>query len=76
MCNPQTMPIFAAVLKKKDMALGDYVMISPGLTQYGDWVKGQVIEVEDNSFVGTVISAQTEDGNIFFGRAADFKGFV
>ena len=57
----------------KDMALGDYVMISPDLTLYGDWVKGQVIEVEDNSFVGTVISAQTDDGNIFFGRAADFK---
>ena len=56
------------------MALGDYVMISPDLTQYSDWVKGQVIEIEDNSFVGTVISAQTEDGNIFFGRAADFKG--
>ena len=48
-------------------------MISPDLTQYGEWVKGQVIEVEDNSFVGTVISAQTEDGNIFFGKAADFK---
>ncbi|MBQ8701828.1 MAG: transcriptional regulator [Prevotella sp.] len=55
------------------MALGDYVLISPDLTQHGEWVKGQVIEVEDNSFVGTVISAQTEDGNIFFGKAADFK---
>jgi len=56
------------------MALGEYVMISPNLTQLSDWVKGRVIEVEENSFVGTVISAQTEDGNIFFGRAADFKG--
>jgi len=56
------------------MALGDYVMISPDLTQSENWVKGKVIEVEDNSFVGTVISAQTEDGNIFFGKATDFKG--
>ena len=60
--------------QKRDMALGEYVMISPNLTQLSDWVKGRVIEVEENSFVGTVISAQTEDGNIFFGRAADFKG--
>ena len=57
-----------------NMALGEYVLISPDLTQLGEWVKGRVIEVEDNSFVGTVISAQTDDGNIFFGRAADFKG--
>jgi len=49
-------------------------MISPDLTQSENWVKGKVIEVEDNSFVGTVISAQTEDGNIFFGKATDFKG--
>ena len=58
------------------MALGEYVMISPDLTRFSDWVKGRVIEIEDNSFVGTVISAQTEDGNIFFGRAADFKGIA
>ena len=62
------------IKEKMNMALGEYVLISPDLTQLGEWVKGRVIEVEDNSFVGTVISAQTDDGNIFFGRAADFKG--
>ena len=64
------------IKEKMNMALGEYVLISPDLTQLGEWVKGRVIEVEDNSFVGTVISAQTDDGNIFFGRAADFKGIA
>lgn len=58
------------------MALGDYVLISPDLTQQKEWMKGQVIEVENNSFVGTVISARTENGTIYFGRAEDFKGIA
>ena len=55
------------------MALGDDILISPDLTLQKDWVKGKIIEMEDNSFVGTVISAETEDGNVFFGRANSFK---
>jgi hypothetical protein len=55
------------------MALGDSILISPDLTQQKDWVRGVVIEMEENPFVGTVISAETEDGNIFFGRANSFK---
>ena len=55
------------------MALGDKVLISPDLTQANEWLSGTVIEVENNSFVGTVISAKTNDGNVFFGREGSFK---
>ena len=48
-------------------------MISPDLTNQPDWIRGEVIEVENNSFVGVVISARTAGGLIFFGRADMFK---
>ena len=49
------------------MRTGDKVLISPDLTHAKDWTPGEVIEVENNPFVGIVISAKTADGNIFFG---------
>ena len=49
------------------MRTGDKVSISPDLTHAKDWTQGEVIEVENNPFVGIVISAKTADGNIFFG---------
>jgi len=55
------------------MKLGDLVLVSPDLTQLKEWVRARVIDVENNSFVGLVISAQTEDGNVFFGRNDLFK---
>ena len=55
------------------MKVGDKVFISPDLTRLPEWISGTVIEVEDNPFVGIVISAETEDKNIFFGRADLFK---
>lgn len=47
------------------MRTGDIVLISPDLTNFTQWVKGRIIEVENNPFVGIVISAKTEDGIIF-----------
>lgn len=41
------------------MKVGDNVLISPDLTHQTDWVKGKVIDVEQNQFVGVVISAET-----------------
>ena len=55
------------------MKVGDNVLISPDLTHQNDWVKGKVIEVEQNQFVGVVISAETSDGNVFFGYEDLFK---
>ena len=50
------------------MRTGDIVLISPDLTNFTQWVKERIIEVENNPFVGIVISAKTEDGIIFFGQ--------
>lgn len=55
------------------MKTGDKVLISPDLTKLPNWISGTVIEVEDNPFVGIVISAETEDGDVFFGQEDLFK---
>ena len=55
------------------MKKGDNVMISPDLTNQPQWINGEVIDVENNSFVGVVISARTPKGLIFFGCADMFK---
>ena len=55
------------------MKIGDKVLVSPDLTHKSDWENGEVIKVEDNSFVGKVVSAKTDDGDIFFGYQDMFK---
>jgi hypothetical protein len=52
---------------------GDTVLISPEITHQIDWIEGTIIEVEDNPYVGTVIVAQTKDGDVFFERESLFK---
>lgn len=67
------MIIFASNLNVVIMKTGDVVLISPDLTNFVQWVKGRIIEVENNPFVGIVISAKTEEGIIFFGQQDLFK---
>ena len=55
------------------MNVGDRVLISPDLTHRPTWAQATVIEVEENSFVGLVISAKTDDGTIYFGYSDLFK---
>ena len=55
------------------MKVGDKVLISPDLTRLPQWISGTVIEVEDSPFVGTVISAETEDKDVYFGQEDLFK---
>ena len=55
------------------MKIGDNVLISPDLTHLANWENGEVIKVENNSFVGVVVSAQTDDGDVFFGCQDMFK---
>ena len=52
---------------------GDRVLISPDLTGLAKWTEGTVIEVENNTFNGIVIAAETKDGNVFFGCKDLFK---
>lgn len=55
------------------MKRGDKVLISPDLTRFTEWKSGTVIKVEDNPFAGIVISAKTDEGEIFFGYQDLFK---
>jgi len=55
---------------------GDDVLISPDLTGLTSWAEGVVIEVENNTFNGVVIAAETKDRNVFFGRKDLFKTIV
>ena len=43
------------------------------VTHKSDWTAGTVIDVEANPFVGTVISAKTVDGEIYFEKEYLFK---
>ena len=55
------------------MEIGDKVLVSPDLTHKSDWENGEVIKVDQKSFVGVVVSAKTDDGDIFFGYQDMFK---
>jgi len=52
---------------------GENVLISPDLTGQEKWTEGIVIEVENNTFNGIVIAAETKDRNVFFGQKDLFK---
>ena len=64
---------FVRVKKCKNMRVGDRVLISPDVTHLEKWIEGKVIKKENNSFVGIVISAQTDDGDVFFSYEDRFK---
>ena len=55
------------------IATGDPILISPDLTGTEKWTEATVIEIENNSFNGIVIAAETKDRNVFFGRKDLFK---
>lgn len=67
------LPLCYETIKIDTMKVGDKVLISPDLTLQKKWLAGTVIQVENNPFVGIVISAETEDRNVFFGREDLFK---
>lgn len=54
------------------MKVGDKVRISPDVTHFDEWVDGVVIEIEENRFNGTVITAKTPAEIVFFGPAKFF----
>ncbi|MGC4129566.1 MAG: transcriptional regulator [Bergeyella sp.] len=55
------------------MKTGDRVLIAPQVTGRADWTEATVIEVEQNPYVGTVITAKADDGEIFFEKEDMFK---
>ena len=59
-----------------EITTGDSVLISPDLTGLTNWTEGVVIEVENNTFNGIVVAAETRDRNVFFGQKDLFKTTV
>lgn len=54
---------------KRDFKLGEKILVSPFLTHKNDWEEGTIIDVENNTFNGIVLSVEMSDGDVFFQRA-------
>ena len=68
----------AVLERKKEVAqssfkVGEEVLISPQVTNEKQWINGVVTEIEDNPFVGFVISVKTETLGTFFDKEYLFK---
>jgi len=55
------------------MKAGDRVLISPQVTARVDWTGATIIEVEKNPYVGIVITAKADDGEVFFEKEDMFR---
>ena len=55
------------------MKVGDKAKASPQLTGETNWVEGEVIDIEQNSFKGIVIVIKDKVGRIFFGEERYFQ---
>lgn len=61
--------LLRAISDTHSIKIGDRVSLSPELTHFSDWVEGKVTGVENNQFLRClVITAELDDGNVFFGR--------
>ncbi len=53
--------------------VGNRVLISPQITREKDWIEATVTEVQNNPFVGIVITAKTDNDVYFFEKPDMFK---
>jgi hypothetical protein len=51
---------------------GNKAKISPKLTGEQEWLEGEIIDVEQNPFMGIIISVKDKLGRIFFGEEKFF----
>ena len=58
---------------KTNFKVGDQVLVSPQVTGEKEWIEATIIEIEQNPFVGIVITVETDDKNIFFEKEDMFK---
>ena len=64
---------FAAEIENsKDMSKGQYAVVSPELTGLAEGVKGEVINVRQNPFLGQEIAVRDANGRIYFGESKYF----
>ena len=55
------------------MSKGQYAYVSPELTGLSQKVKGEVINVRQNPFLGQEIAVRDEGGRIYFGESKYFS---
>jgi len=56
------------------MKVGDRVLIAAQVTgRQEEWAEATIIEVRQNPYVGLVITAQADDGEIFFEKEDMFR---
>ena len=55
------------------METGNRVLIAPQVTGRENWTEATIIEIENNPYVGIVITAKADDGEIFFEKEDMFK---
>ena len=65
--------MFIFATKSEAMKIGQIVNISPYLTHLSDWIAGEIIEIEQNPYRGTVIAAKDNLGRIFWGESDYFE---
>lgn len=55
------------------MKTGDTASIDPSLTGLKKWVKGVIIKIRQNPFIGKEIAVKDANGTIYFGSEKYFK---
>ena len=55
------------------MSKGQYAYVSPELTGLTEKVKGEVINIRQNPFLGQEIAVRDEGGRIYFGESKYFS---
>jgi len=58
---------------KETFKVEDIVEMSPNLTLLKEWIKGKIIKVRQNPFMGTEIAIKDDLGRISFGEKEFFK---
>ncbi len=60
-------------ITKTKFKVGDRVWVSPQVTNRIEWVQATITEVQNNPFVGIVITVKTDDNTYFFEKQDMFK---
>ena len=53
-----------------------YLVNKLGVNIIGGWLEGTIIDVENNSFNGIVLTVKSDDGRMFFGQLCFFRHVV
>ena len=74
------MPSKYVIMKKENtketFKVEDIVEMSPNLTLLKEWIKGKIIKVRQNPFMGTEIAIKDDLGRISFGEKEFSKSIL